>query len=99
MEVPKATELRPADSVDGSGRWWWAAALAVARHPALWPVAVGQLLRMAAPGWWRRPPFLPIPDRSYLAFRLETMYGTGTDPAPSDVVTYLRWCRQYRHLT
>ena len=26
-----------------------------------------QLFRLAAPGWWRRPPFVPLPDPAYLA--------------------------------
>jgi hypothetical protein len=43
--------------------------------------------------WWRRPPFLPLPDRSYLRFRLETQYGGGRAPDPADLVTYLEWCR------
>lgn len=54
---------------------------------------------LAPPGWWRRRPYLPVPDRAYLAFRLETMYGgTGSKPHGRDVVGYLEWCRRYRHL-
>lgn len=73
---------------------WLVAALAVLRRPRLWPTAVVQVLRLAGRGWWRRPPFLPVPDRGYLRFRLETMYGDPHHPPePGDVVTYLRWCR------
>jgi hypothetical protein len=73
------------------------AALAVLRHPSLWPTAVGQLRRMTPPGWWRRPPFLPLPDREYLRFRLHTMYGDErVVPEPEDVIAYLRWCRAFR---
>ena len=79
----------------GSG-WWTAAALAVARHPSLWWAAIVQALRLARPGWWHRPPFLPLPDPDYLAFRLETQYGSDHEPEPHDVVTYLHWCRTYR---
>jgi hypothetical protein len=79
--------------------WWRSAALAVLRHPSLWGVAIGQALRLASPGWWRRPPFLPLPDPAYLRFRLETQYGSDRDPEPGDVVTYLRWCRSIRALT
>jgi hypothetical protein len=76
-------------------RWAWAAAAALARHPGLWPTALRQLFVLAAPGWWRRPPFLPLPSPDYLRFRLQTAYGgTGERPPdPRDVVTYLRWCR------
>jgi hypothetical protein len=61
-------------------------------RPTLWPTALRQGLRVARRGWWRRPPFLPLPDREYLRFRLETQYGD-TAPDPDDLVTYLEWCR------
>lgn len=78
--------------------WWWRVAMALLRHPSLWGVAVTQSLRVAAPGWWRRAPFLPLPDPAYLRFRLETQYGSDHDPDPADVVTYLHWCRSVRAL-
>ena len=67
--------------------------VAVLAHPTLWPTAIGQALRLAPAGWWRRPPFLPLPDAGYLAFRLETQYGRDAEPSADDVVSYLRWCR------
>lgn len=77
-----------------SGRAARQAALAVARRPDLWATAVRQVLVLAPPGWWRRRPFLPVPDPAYLGFRLQTMYGdAGHQPEPGDVVTYLEWCR------
>ena len=70
---------------------------AVGRRPDLWCTAVRQARALAPSGWWRRPPFLPLPDRRYLAFRMETMYGdAGHRPAPADVVAYLDWCRSHR---
>ena len=70
---------------------------AVVVRPPLWPTAVRQAVLLAPPGWWRRSPFLPLPHREYLAFRLETMYGgAAPHPEPGDVVDYLRWCRSYR---
>ena len=76
-------------------RWVLAAVGAVARHPSLWPVALVQARRLARPGWWRRRPFLPLPDREYLRFRMQTAYGGdgSAPPRPDDLVTYLRWCR------
>ncbi|HUP70495.1 MAG TPA: hypothetical protein VM142_11880 [Acidimicrobiales bacterium] len=69
----------------------------LAFRPHLWSTAVCQLLALAPSGWWRRRPFLPLPDADYLAFRMETMYGDGAaSPAASDVVTYLEWCRNHR---
>jgi hypothetical protein len=74
--------------------------VAVLVRPWLWATALVQVFRLAAPGWWRRRPFLPLPDPDYLAFRLQTMYG---GPGPygaeaADVVAYLEWCRSYRRL-
>ena len=72
------------------------AALAVLRHPSLWPTAVAQLWRMTPRDWWRRSPYLPLPDREYIRFRLHTMYGDDRrTPDPEDVVAYLRWCRAF----
>jgi hypothetical protein len=79
-----------------SGGWWWRAVVAVGRHPALWATAVRQALTLATTGWWRRPPFLPLPDPAYLRFRLQTAYGDpAREPAPDDLVTYLHWCRAW----
>ena len=64
-------------------------------RPGLWGIAVVQVFRLARSGWWRRAPFLPLPDREYLRFRLETQYGAGGTPDPADVVVYLRWCREH----
>jgi hypothetical protein len=70
--------------------------MAVLVRPTLWATAVRQAFRLAGRGWWRRPPFLPVPDREYLRFRLQTQYGDADhEPEPGDVVTYLRWCREF----
>jgi hypothetical protein len=72
---------------------WFPIALRILRAPHLWWTALRQLTRMIPPRWWRRPPFLPLPDRTYMRFRIETAYGaTGTTSA-DDVVRYLEWCR------
>jgi hypothetical protein len=68
------------------------AALAILIRPGLWWVAVRQVLRIARPRWWRRAPFLPLPDAQYLRFRLETAYGENVAPRPADLVAYLEWC-------
>lgn len=74
------------------------AVLAVLIRPWLWVTAVRQVFRLARPGWWRRSPFLPLPDEDYMRFRLETQYGDERTPAPEDLVTYLEWLRTTRHL-
>ncbi len=76
-----------------------AVVLSVMAHPSLWPIALRQLFRLAPNGWWRRWPFLPVPANGYLRFRLETQYGSTAGeseaPRPTDVVDYLRWCRDW----
>ena len=74
--------------------FWLRAAARIARRPGLWPTAAIQTGRLVPPGWWRRAPFLPLPSREYVRFRLRTQYGATGEPAPGDVVTYLEWCRQ-----
>ncbi|HEY3096742.1 MAG TPA: hypothetical protein VGK05_07880 [Acidimicrobiia bacterium] len=85
-------------STSGGARFWRAAAVAVARRPRLWGTAVAQAGRLAGPGWWRRPPFVPVPSRAYLRHRLETQYGRDHEPEPHDVVAYLEWCREMTHI-
>jgi hypothetical protein len=77
-------------------RGWIACGLAIARRPQLWPTALRTAARTTRPRWWRRPPFLPVPDRAYLRFRMETQYGTPSEPVKpdaEDVVSYLEWVR------
>ena len=75
-------------------------ALALARRPSLWVTAARQARRTARPGWWIRPPFIPVPDRAYLEFRLLTQYGeTSHPPEPSDVLDYLAWCKRWQQHT
>jgi hypothetical protein len=75
-------------------------AAAVARRPTLWPTAARQARRLAPDRWWRRPPFLPVPARDYLAFRSTTQYGRAGHPLEvDDVVRYLTWCRQLAAVT
>jgi hypothetical protein len=47
-------------------------AWAVLSHPSLAPSAFGAVRRLAAPGWWTRAPFLPLPAPDYWRFRLQT---------------------------
>jgi hypothetical protein len=76
-------------------RWLVRTLLVVLARPRLWGIAIRQSLRLARPGWWRRPPFLPVPDAAYLRFRLLTMYGSDQEPDPADIVPYLEWCRSW----
>lgn len=71
-------------------------ALAVLRRPGLWLTALRQWRRTTPAGWWKRRPFLPVPSREYLQFRMVTQYGDPNHRATSaDVLNYLAWCRHH----
>ncbi len=45
--------------------------------------------------WWLRAPYLPIPDREYLEWRLHTAYGDELPlPPVEDVMRFARWRRR-----
>jgi hypothetical protein len=45
--------------------------------------------------WRSRPPFLPIPDREYLRWRMYTAYADeAAVPPAGDVVRFARWRRE-----
>lgn len=69
------------------------------RRPGVVPALLGLAWAARRRGWYRRAPFLPIPPRSYLAWRLDTAYGDPTaDPPRDEAERYLRWTRQMRRL-
>ena len=61
---------------------------AVAKRPQLWTVAATQLFRLAPRSWWRRSPFLPIPNKQY--------GGDAHQIEVKDVLSYLNWLRDLR---
>jgi hypothetical protein len=74
--------------------------MTVVSRPGLWAESVRTLLAVAPRGWWRRKPFLPLPDADYSNWRLVTAHG---DPdsrlTPEELVRYLEWRkRQHRPL-
>jgi hypothetical protein len=73
--------------------FWFQCIGAVLVRPRLWFTAVRQLVRAMPHDWWQRPPHLPVPDRAYVRFRLETAYGANAEPVVADVLRYLEWCR------
>ena len=69
-----------------------AAAAAIAVRPRLWRVALRQARVLVPSRWWRRRPFLPLPDREWLAFRATTAYGAADAPLRvDDLLTWLAW--------
>ena len=75
--------------------WMTRMTLALSLRPSLWLTACRQAYRLAGRGWWRRPPFLPVPAPAYARFRALTQYGE-PDRAPdvADVVTWLVWAKE-----
>ncbi|MEI8391057.1 MAG: hypothetical protein WCG40_01020 [Actinomycetes bacterium] len=65
-------------------------------RPHFWPIALRVGARMIPQKWWTRRPYLPVPRKDYLKFRLETQYG-GHAPVANlpDVLRYLRWVREW----
>lgn len=91
MEGRAATEL----TAPGGGRrrtGTGAAVVAVAARPRLWPAALRQARALVPAGWWRRRPFLPVPDREWLRFRMTTAYGDADAPVDvDDLLVWLAW--------
>ncbi len=66
----------------------------LARHPGLWVEAARTSFALAPRRWWARPPFLPVPDRAYLSWRIATAYGReDASFEGDDLISYLRWRR------
>jgi len=85
-------EGRAATGLTRRRRGTVAAARALAARPRLWGPALRQARALVPDGWWRRRPFLPVPDREWLRFRMTTAYG---DPDAridvDDLLTFLAW--------
>jgi hypothetical protein len=89
MTGPESVELSPRATV--------VMVTAVLRRPDLWWAALGALVRLARPGWWRTGRRLPLPDARLWAFRMVTAYGDpGATPEAVDLLGYLEWCRSTR---
>jgi hypothetical protein len=75
---------------------WLRLATTLALRAAVRPPLAADLLRVAwrfrERGWWRRPPFLPLPAREYVRWRMYTAYGDyDAVPPADDVIRYARW--------
>lgn len=60
-------------------------------RPRMLPVLARTAWRFRARGWYRRSPFLPLPPREYLDWRLHTAYGEERRAAVEEVEGYLLW--------
>jgi hypothetical protein len=82
---------------------WPALAARLALRGLVNPRLALDLVRLAwsfrARAWYRRPPFLPLPPRDYLEWRMFTAYGDEhAVPPVEDVVRFARWRRETLHL-
>ena len=69
--------------------------IAVLCRPSLWITALTQLFRLTPRRWWARAPFLPVPTREYIRFRVLTQYGErGHTLEVADVLSYLLWLKE-----
>lgn len=67
------------------------------RRPALIPHLVRASWAFRARHWYRRPPFLPMPPRSYVRWRLETAYGDPeASPPLEQLARYVLWTSRMR---
>jgi hypothetical protein len=60
-----------------------AVALAL-RKPWRIPALLGLAWAYRARGWYRKPPYLPLPPREYVQWRNETAYGNPRVTPPDD---------------
>jgi hypothetical protein len=84
-------------------RSWGSLTVALFGHAIINPRLAVDLLRTAwafrRRDWWRTAPFLPVPDRDYLRWRMYTAYGEeDAVPPPEDVIAFARWRRETMHL-
>lgn len=73
--------------------------LRLALRAAVRPRLALDLLRLTwsfrARDWLRHPPFLPLPPREYMRWRMFTAYGDeDAIPPVDDVVNFARWRRE-----
>jgi hypothetical protein len=75
---------------------WTRLALTLALRSVTHPGDGVALLRVAwrfrSRNWYRRAPFLPLPDREYVRWRMHTAYGRDDAVPPAeDLIRYGRW--------
>lgn len=75
---------------------WLSLTSRLAARAAVRPALAADLLRVAwrfrRRRWWARAPFLPLPPRQYVEWRMHTAYGDHhAVPPADDVERYARW--------
>ncbi len=76
---------------------FWSLAGRLVLRPRLYVAGLRTAWRLRRRRWYARPPFLPLPPREYLDWRLHTAYGDeGAAPQSEQVVRYVRWAERMR---
>ncbi|HEX9705194.1 MAG TPA: hypothetical protein VGA20_08115 [Gemmatimonadales bacterium] len=80
-------------------RSWAALVVRLGVRALVRPRLAIDLLRLVwsfrARSWYRRPPFLPLPSREYVRWRMFTAYGDEDAVPPlEDVIRFARWRRE-----
>jgi len=78
---------------------WTSLTLSLAWRAAVNPRVALDLLSlvwsMRRLGWWKRPPFLPLPPAEYVRWRMYTAYGDERAVPPvRDALRFARWRRE-----
>jgi hypothetical protein len=86
-----------------ASRAWAVLAARLALRAIVRPRLALDLVRLTwsfrARDWYRHAPFLPLPPRDYLRWRMATAYGDEDAVPPlEDVVRFARWRREVMHL-
>lgn len=67
------------------------------KRPRLWPALVSAAWAFRPRDWYRRAPFLPLPSKSYMRWRLETAYGDPEAVPPADEIErFVTWSADMR---
>lgn len=75
----------------------WSVLRAAVRRPGMIPDLLAAAWAFRRRGWYRRPPFLPLPSAAYLRWRMDTAYGDPEAvPSADELRRFLRWTRTMR---
>ena len=67
------------------------------RRPLLWPALLSAAWAFRPRNWYRRPPFLPLPSKAYMRWRLQTAYGEPDAVPPADeIARFVTWSAEMR---
>lgn len=67
------------------------------RRPRLWPALLSAAWAFRPRNWYRKAPFLPLPSKAYMRWRLETAYGEPDAVPPADeIARFVTWSAEMR---